>query len=83
MGVEPLPYIRDGILVERLVKTMRHVAHMGRCQHVVQPPEGVRRRPRVRNGRSVAEGAVGWNGRDIQPGSFHVTVDVDDRFGKA
>jgi len=31
---------RDGILVERLVKTMRHVADMRRCQYVVQRPEG-------------------------------------------
>src|ERR1700694_3921671 len=29
---EPLPNIRDGILVERLVKTMRYVADMRRCQ---------------------------------------------------
>src|SRR6266481_8956199 len=28
--VEPVPNIRDGILVERLVKTMRYVAVMGR-----------------------------------------------------
>src|ERR1700674_3064221 len=47
MGVEPLPNIRDGILVERLVKTMRHVADMRRCQHVVQRPERVRRRQRL------------------------------------
>src|SRR5207244_5867105 len=44
MGVEPLPNIRDGILVERLVKTMRYVADMRRCQYVVQRSEGVRRR---------------------------------------
>src|SRR5260370_2420960 len=42
--VEPLPNIRDGILVERLVKTMRYVADMRRCQYVVQRPEEVRRR---------------------------------------
>src|SRR6202790_3162473 len=47
MGVEPLPNIRDGILVERLVKTMRYVADMRRCQYVVQRPEGVRRRQRL------------------------------------
>src|SRR5260370_10119949 len=47
MGVEPLPNIRDGILVERLVKTMRYVADMRRCQYVVQGPEGVRRRQRL------------------------------------
>src|SRR5690348_17556606 len=41
MGVEPLPDIRDGILVERLVKTVRYVADMRRCQHVVQRPERV------------------------------------------
>src|SRR5882762_5351992 len=44
MGVEPLPNIRDGILVERLVKTPRYVGYMRRCQDVVQRPEGVRRR---------------------------------------
>ena len=47
MGVEPLPNIRDGILVERLVKTMRYVADMRRCQYVVERPEGVRRRQRL------------------------------------
>src|SRR5580704_6790929 len=47
MGVEPLPNIRDGILVERLVKTLRYVADMGRCQYVVQCSEGVRRRQRL------------------------------------
>src|SRR5258708_13350465 len=47
MGVEPLPNIRDGILVERLVMTMRYVADMRRCQYVVQRPEGVRRRHRL------------------------------------
>src|SRR5216684_8486258 len=46
MGVDPLPDIRDGILVERLVKAMRYVAEMRRCQYVVQRPEGVRRRQR-------------------------------------
>src|SRR6266852_5788166 len=46
-GVEPLPNIRDGILVERLVKTMRYVTDMRRCQNVVQRPEGVRRRQRL------------------------------------
>src|ERR1700688_754733 len=45
-GVEPLPNIRDSILVERLVKTMRYVADMRRCEYVVQRPEGVRRRQR-------------------------------------
>src|SRR6266699_23053 len=47
MGVEPLPNIRDGILVERLVKTVRYVADMRRCQYVVQRPEGERRRQRL------------------------------------
>ena len=47
MGAESLPNIRDGILVERLVKTMRYVADMRRCQYVVQRPEGVRRRQRL------------------------------------
>src|SRR5467141_2703713 len=45
--VEPLPNIRDGILVERLVKTMRYVADMRRRQYVVQRPERVRRRQRL------------------------------------
>jgi hypothetical protein len=47
MGAEPLPNIRDGIFVERLVKTMRYVADMRRRQYVVQRPEGVRRRQRL------------------------------------
>src|ERR1700676_4172455 len=47
MGVEPLPNIRDGILVERLVETMRYVADMRRCQYIVQRPEGVRWRQRL------------------------------------
>src|SRR5215468_10124225 len=47
MGVEPLPDIRDSILVERLVKTVRDVADMRRCQYVVQRPEGMRRRQRL------------------------------------
>src|SRR5216684_4527397 len=47
MAVEPLPNIRDGILVERLVKTVRYVADMRRCQYVVQRPEGVSRRQRL------------------------------------
>src|SRR6202790_1921813 len=47
MGVEPLPNIRDGILVERLVKTMRYVADMRRRQYVVQRPERVRRWQRL------------------------------------
>src|SRR5246127_197381 len=47
MGVEPRTNIRDGILVERLVKTMRYVANMRRRQYVVQRPERVRRRQRL------------------------------------
>src|SRR5580700_6727445 len=42
MGVEPLVNIRDGILVELLIKTMRYVADMRRRQYVVQRPERVR-----------------------------------------
>src|SRR5216684_7026402 len=45
--VEPLPNVRDGILVERLVKTKRYVADMRCCQYVVQRPEGVRPRQRL------------------------------------
>src|SRR5260370_6218188 len=44
MGVEPLPNIRDGILVKRIVKIMRYVSDMQRGQYVVQRPERVRRR---------------------------------------
>src|SRR5260370_31419792 len=47
MGVEPLPNIRDGILVEGFVKTMRHVGDMRGCEHVVQRPERVRRMQRL------------------------------------
>src|ERR1700681_2968885 len=47
MGVEPLPNIRDGIFVERLIKTMRYIADMRGCQYVVQRPERVRRRQRL------------------------------------
>jgi hypothetical protein len=47
MDVEPLPNIRDGIFVKRLVKTLRYVTDMGRCQYVVQRPERVRRRERL------------------------------------
>jgi hypothetical protein len=46
MRIEPLPDIRYGV-VERLVKTLRYVAQMRRCQYVVQRPEGVRRRQRL------------------------------------
>src|SRR5271163_3088380 len=47
MRIEPLPDIRNGVLVERLVKTLRYVAQMRRCQYVVQRPKGVRRRKRL------------------------------------
>jgi hypothetical protein len=47
MGVESLVNIRDGILVERLVKTMRYVADIRRCQHVFERPERVIRRQRL------------------------------------
>src|SRR5271163_4202817 len=47
MRIEPLPDIRNGVLVERLVKTLRYVAQMRRCQYVVQRPEGVRGRQRL------------------------------------
>src|SRR5260221_2458742 len=43
MGVEPLPNIRHGILVERLVKAMRYVADMRRREYIVEGPERVRR----------------------------------------
>src|SRR6266446_7797019 len=46
-GVEPLPNIRDGILVERIVKIMRYVSDMRRREYVVEGPEGVRRRQRL------------------------------------
>src|SRR5260370_12754522 len=46
-GVEPRAKIGDGMLVERLVKTVRYVADMRRCQYVVQRPEGVIRRQRL------------------------------------
>src|SRR5712664_2842514 len=47
MGVEPLPNIRDGILVERLVKTLRYVTDMRRRQYVVQRSKRVIRRQRL------------------------------------
>ena len=47
MGIEPPPNIRDGILVERFVKTMRYIADMRRCQHVFERPERVIRRQRL------------------------------------
>jgi len=47
MGVEPLPNIRDDILVERIVKITRYVSDMRRREYVVEGPEGVRRRQRL------------------------------------
>src|SRR5258705_9858203 len=47
MSVEPLPNVRDGILVKRLVQAIRYVANMRRCQYVVQRPERVRRWQRL------------------------------------
>src|SRR5882724_10604871 len=47
MGVEPLPHIRDDILVKRIVKIMRYVSDMRRREYVVEGPEGVRRRQRL------------------------------------
>src|SRR5216684_8543223 len=47
MGLEPLLNIRDGLLVERLVKTVGYVGDMRRCQYVVKRPEGVIRRQRL------------------------------------
>src|SRR5258708_3343017 len=47
MGVEPLPNIRDGTFVERVVKIARYVADMRRRQYVVQPSKGVIRRQRL------------------------------------
>src|ERR1700682_4001918 len=52
MGVEPLANVRDGILVERLVKIMRYVSDMRRREYVVEGPERVRRRQRL-NGEYV------------------------------
>src|SRR5260370_17487534 len=46
-GVEPRAKIGDGMLVERLVKTVRYIADMRGCQYVVQRPEGVIRRQRL------------------------------------
>src|SRR5260370_17323609 len=38
MGVEPLPNIQDGILVEHLGMTMRFVADIRRREHVAAAP---------------------------------------------
>src|SRR5260370_21890706 len=47
MGVEPLPNIRDGILEECFVKTLRSVGDMRRRQYVVQRSKRVIRRQRL------------------------------------
>src|SRR5258706_15672519 len=44
MGIEPLPNVRDGILEECLVKTLRSVCDMRRRQYVVQRSKRVIRR---------------------------------------
>jgi len=46
-GVEPLPNIRDGILEECFVKTLRSVGDMRRRQYVVQRSKRVIRRQRL------------------------------------
>src|SRR4029077_20894999 len=38
--VEPLPNVRNSILIERLVKILRDIGDMRCCQDVVQRPEG-------------------------------------------
>src|ERR1700761_132629 len=40
-GVEPLPNVRHGVLIESLVKILRDVGDVWRCQDVVERPEGV------------------------------------------
>src|SRR5579864_7459486 len=40
IGIEPLPNIRDGVLVERFVKAMRYVADMRRCHCLRLTPSG-------------------------------------------
>src|SRR6266852_2308731 len=47
LGSEPLPNIRDGIFVKRLVKTLRYVTDMRRRQYVVQRSKLVIRRQRL------------------------------------
>src|SRR5580700_2006075 len=39
--VEPLPNVRNRILIERLVKPLRDIADVRCCQDVVQRPEGM------------------------------------------
>src|SRR5580700_291648 len=45
--VEPLPNVRNRILIERLVKPLRDIADVRCCQDVVQRPKGVIRRQRL------------------------------------
>src|SRR5579863_6307305 len=40
-GVEPLPNVRHGVFIESLVKILRDVGDVWRCQDVVERPEGV------------------------------------------
>src|SRR5467141_1715415 len=47
MGVDPRPNIRDGILKECFVKTLRSVGDMRRRQYVVQRSKRVIRRQRL------------------------------------
>ena len=47
LGVEPIPNIRNGVLIEGPVKIFRDVADMGRCQYVVHRPEWARGRQRL------------------------------------
>jgi len=47
VGVEPLPNVRDTILVERPVKIMRYIADVRRCEYVVQRSKRVIRRQRL------------------------------------
>src|SRR5260370_4326080 len=74
MGVEPLPNIRDGVLVERLVKTLRYVGDMRRGQYVVQRPKGVIRRQRLN-----VEYVDGRAGDLLVPQHFDQSLLVDDR----
>src|ERR1700720_573267 len=46
MGIEPPPNIRDGILVERLVETVRYVAEMRRCENIREMAKRMLRRQR-------------------------------------
>src|SRR5260370_9587648 len=74
MGVEPLANMRDGILVEGFVKTMRNVGDMRGCEHVVQRPERVRGRERL-NVEYVDRGA----GDLLVPQRADQSLFIDDR----